>query len=52
MMPGERVELPVEAGRHFVVARVVCSDRADAGLKVEFRRPDDSSVQFEVVGGP
>jgi putative heme-binding domain-containing protein len=52
IMVGERVEIPIEHGRHFVTARVEISDRQDPGVKVEFYRPDGSPVQFEVVAGP
>jgi putative heme-binding domain-containing protein len=52
MAAGEITELPIEAGRHFVTARVEISERAEPGIRVEFHRPEGSQVQFEMVGGP
>ena len=45
-------EMALEPGLHQVTVRVEISDRADPGLKLEFHKPEDSAIQFEVIGGP
>jgi len=40
------------AGRHTVTVRVEVSTRAYPELRVEFKTPAESSINFEVIGGP
>jgi putative heme-binding domain-containing protein len=45
-------EVPLERGLHQVIVRVEISNREAPELKVELGRPQGSTAQFEVVGGP
>jgi putative heme-binding domain-containing protein len=45
-------EVALERGLHQVIVRVEISSRDAPELKVELHRPQGSTVQFEVVGGP
>ncbi|MFN9199892.1 MAG: HEAT repeat domain-containing protein [Planctomycetaceae bacterium] len=49
--PGASVEAPVEAGRHALILRLEIPAEGEPELRVEVRRPEGSTVQFEVVGG-
>ena len=42
----------LQAGRHTVTLRFEISNEAAREVKLEVVKPEDSSVQFEVVGGP
>ena len=44
-------EANLEVGRHTVTLRVEVSDRDTPELKVEISRAQDSSAQFEIIGG-
>lgn len=44
-------EANLPPGRHKITLRIVLSDRESPELKVEVSKPDDSTAQFEVVGG-
>jgi hypothetical protein len=46
------IETTLEPGRHTITLRVEVSDRESPALKVELTKPEGSTVQFEVVGGP
>jgi putative heme-binding domain-containing protein len=39
-------------GRHFVTLRVPADREADQAVRMEVRKPANSKVQFDVVGGP
>ena len=41
----------LEPGRHQITVRVEVSERPEPTLKIDFVRPDDSAIQFEVIGG-
>jgi len=45
-------EIALDRGLHQVIVRVEISGREAPELKVELGRPQDSTVQFEVIGGP
>jgi hypothetical protein len=47
-----KFEAALERGLHQVIVRVEISSRDSPELKVELQRPEGSTVQFEVVGGP
>lgn len=47
----QKLEVTLPAGRHKLTLRVEVSDRSDPELKVEVTKPDDSSAQFDVIGG-
>ena len=49
--PGSSVEAPLEAGRHALILRLEIPAEGEPELRVEIRRPEGSTVQFEVVGG-
>lgn len=44
-------DVDLEAGKHAVTVRVEVSDRESPELKIEVARPDDSTAQYEVIGG-
>jgi len=48
---GQPVKWEATPGRHSITVRVEISERPQPELKVEFQRPADSAVQFEVIGG-
>jgi putative heme-binding domain-containing protein len=52
VVPGLVEVVSLEAGRHYVTARMELSDREDPTMMVQFRRPEGSTIQWEVVGGP
>lgn len=47
-----QAEVSLERGRRQVIVRVEISSRNAPELKVELSRPQGSTVQFEVLGGP
>jgi putative heme-binding domain-containing protein len=52
IVPGSVEVVSLDAGRHYVTARIELSEREEPTLMVEFRRPEGSTIQWEVVGGP
>ncbi|MES2789279.1 MAG: HEAT repeat domain-containing protein [Planctomycetota bacterium] len=46
-----KFEVSLTPGRHKITVRVEVSDRDAPELKVELTKPEDSAVQFDVVGG-
>jgi hypothetical protein len=49
--PGKTVEAALEPGRHALILRLEIPAEGEPELRVEIRRPEGSTVQFEVVGG-
>ena len=49
--PGKTVEATLEPGRHALILRLEIPAEGEPELRVEIRRPEGSTVQFEVVGG-
>jgi hypothetical protein len=49
--PGKTVEATLEPGRHALILRLEIPAEGEPELRVEVRRPEGSTVQFEVVGG-
>ena len=49
--PGKTVEATLETGRHALILRLEIPAEGEPELRVEVRRPEGSTVQFEVVGG-
>ncbi len=48
----EQVEVELAVGRHAITVRCEIPSEAGAGLQLELTRPDSSTAQFEVIGGP
>ena len=49
--PGKVVEATLEPGRHALILRLEIPAGGEPELRVDIRRPEGSTVQFEVVGG-
>lgn len=49
---GKRFDVELTPGKHFVTVRVEVTARENPGLRVELKTPDNSSANYEVVGGP
>lgn len=47
----QKFEVSLTPGRHKITVRVEVSDREAPELKVELTKPENSTVQFDVVGG-
>ncbi len=45
-------DVELTPGRHVMTLRVEVSTREAPELRVEFKTPDDSSANYEVIGGP
>jgi putative heme-binding domain-containing protein len=45
-------DVELTPGRHLLTIRVESSTNASPGLKVEFKTPNESSANYEVIGGP
>lgn len=45
------IESTLEAGKHSITVRVEVSDREAPELKIDVLKPNDSTAQFEVIGG-
>lgn len=45
-------EVDLTPGRHVITLRVEVTTRENPVLRVEFQTPDDSSANYEVIGGP
>jgi len=39
-------------GRHVLTLRVEVTSRESPAVRVEFKTPNDSSANYEVIGGP
>jgi len=49
--PGKSVEATLEAGRHALILRLEIPAEGEPELRVDIRRPEGSTIQFEVIGG-
>jgi hypothetical protein len=48
----KQFDVDLTPGRHTVTLRVELSTRETPELRVEFKTPDDSSANYEIIGGP
>lgn len=48
----KQFDVELTPGRHTITIRVEVSTRETPELRVEFKTPDDSSANYEIIGGP
>ena len=47
----QKFDVSLTPGRHKITVRVEVSDREAPELKVELTKPENSTIQFDVIGG-